>query len=90
MKLELELSGGEIGQLQEDIKRVEQFEKYTRKLEQKINDMSIETKNLDYKIEVIHPMLTLAQINEYCHHILPPKLRNNISVHFYNTYRKMA
>lgn len=41
-------------------------------------------------MEVIHPMVTLAQINDYAHHILPPALRNNISVHFYNTYRKMA
>jgi len=52
--------------------------------------MSIETKNLEYKIEVIHPMLTLAQINQYTRQILPPKLRNNICIHFYNTYRSMA
>jgi hypothetical protein len=35
-------------------------------------------------------MIGLAQINEYAHHILPPPLRNNVSVHFYNTYCGMA
>ena len=76
-----------IESLQEDIKRVSRFEKYTRQLEAKIENLAVAVDNVEYKAEVIQPMVALTQINEYTQHILPPAFRDNISIYFYNRYK---
>lgn len=46
--------------------------------------------NVEYKAEVIQPIVALTQINEYAHHILPPHLTHNVSIYHYNRYRQMV
>jgi hypothetical protein len=45
---------------------------------------------VEYKAEVLQPIVALTQINEYAHHILPADYRNNISIYYHNRYRQMV
>lgn len=49
--------------------------------------MSID--DLLYKIEVLQPLISFTQINEYAHKILPEKYHKNISIYYYNKYNEL-
>jgi hypothetical protein len=47
------------------------FEVRGKKIQQAISDFDANLKNQQYKLEVLQPMISLTQTNEYLHHILP-------------------
>lgn len=65
------------------------FEKIVSKFESLVNEQIIRIDNLEFKIEVIQPIVSFTQINEYAHRILPEKYHKNISIYYYNRYNEL-
>lgn len=83
------MNSSRIIETKQDIVRLSVYEKMMSKLEGMVSEQLIRIDNLQYKIEVIQPLISFSQINEYAHHILPNKFHRNISVYYYNRYNEL-
>jgi hypothetical protein len=61
----------------------------TKRLGDFVEDMDNEIKRILFKVDSITPLITQAQISECLTAILPPKVRNKISIYEHKKYYEL-
>ena len=90
MQQTLESGLSRVEVVEEEVGRAARMERRLSKLDQYIRDQEAVFSNLEHKIEVVQPMVSLTLFNEYAMHVLPPPLRRNLDIYFYSRYHQLV